>query len=306
MKRILLLCLGLVLLAQAAMAIPAGMAVRSERGLPFRLRLDGQRIGGRYGLTQVRFDRLAPGYHWAEFQVPAGRGVINYRTQVRLPEGRESRFVLVLRNGRPPLLTRFDEIPLAGWANYRGGPVTDYGYRHEPTPYGNANGWPTPGNADDWYNDRDGNENGYGNNGSYNQQPGNGGYSQYPSNGAGNQYPGNGGNYNQGYPNGAYGNNYRHVLDPREVDDLLRAVQSKPFDSSKLTLAKQALEQSDVRAEDLRRLLAGLDFENSRVDLAKFAFAHVADRQNFYRVYEAFSFDSSVQEVQRFVGNGRS
>lgn len=295
MNRFLLLCLGLVLMAQAALAIPAGMAVRSENGLPFRLRLDGQRIGGRYGLTQVRFDRLAPGYHWAEFQVPAGRGVINYRTQVRLPEGRESRFILVARRGYPPVLRRFDEIPLAGWANYHGGPFTDYGYDCEPTPYGNAGGWPVPGGRDDWYNDRNGgyDEGGYSHNEPYNQQP-NGGYN--------NGYPHNG-NYNNG---GYIGSNYRHLLEPREVEDLLRAVNSKPFDSSKLTIAKQALDQSDIRSEDLRRLLEGLDFENSRLDLAKFAFNRVADRQNFHRVYDAFDFESSVREMQRYIDGNRS
>ncbi|WP_400192703.1 DUF4476 domain-containing protein [Hymenobacter sp. B81] len=288
MKRILLLCLGLVLLAQAALAIPAGMAVRSERGQPFRLRLDGHRIGGRYGLTQVRFDRLAPGYHWAEFQVPAGRGVINYRTQVRLSEGRETRFVLVLRRGYPPVLRRFDEIPLPGWAGYRGAPYQDYGYHCEPTPYGSAAGWPAPGGADDWYGGRDA---GYDD--ERYQEPAAGGYRPEPG------YPGRGGYQSGNYP----GRGSRHLLEPREVEELLRAVQARPFDSSKLTLAKQALDQSDIRAEDLRRLLAGFDFENSRLDLAKYAFGRVADRQNFYRVYEAFSFESSVQEMQRYVGS---
>ena len=37
------------------------------------------------------------------------------------------------------------------------------------------------------------------------------------------------------------------------------------------------------------------------MELAKFAYSHVADPQNFYRVYESFDFDASAQEVQQAV-----
>ncbi|OON70882.1 hypothetical protein [Hymenobacter sp. CRA2] len=217
MNKLLLLGLSLLLLAQVAWAIPAGMAVRSERGLPFRLRLDGYRIGGRMGMTQVRFQRLAPGQHWAEFQVPANGGMLNYRTRVQLLEGRESRFVLVTRRGFPPVLQRIDEVPLPGWAagpgGWRGpGRADDYGYQHQPTPFGGASTWPAPGARDDWYGRGDDD---------YTQTPGNapGQYSQpapASNGGYGNGPATNGGYPNGNYPNaGSYGNNYRHLMTPQ-------------------------------------------------------------------------------------------
>ncbi|KUG06021.1 DUF4476 domain-containing protein [Solirubrum puertoriconensis] len=286
MKRTLLLCLSLLLLAQVALAIPAGMAVRSERGLPFRLRLDGNRIGGRYGLTQVRFVRLAPGYHWAEFQVPANGGVLNYRTRVQLLPGRETRFVLVTRRGYPPVLQRFDEVPQPGWAGGPGRgpqPAYEYGYQCEPTPYGGPNGWPAPGNRDDWYG-RD--DDGYSNNGGYGRDP----YEPVP-----------GGYGNGGYNNGGYGNNYRHLMTPQEADELLRAIRARSFDDEKVQLAKQAIAESNLRTDDLKQLLSGFGFDEGKVKLAKYAYPRLTDRHNFYQIYNQFSFRSSVSELQRFV-----
>jgi hypothetical protein len=37
------------------------------------------------------------------------------------------------------------------------------------------------------------------------------------------------------------------------------------------------------------------------VELAKYAHSHLTDPQNFYRVYEAFEYEASVQEVQQAV-----
>jgi Domain of unknown function (DUF4476) len=310
MKRFLLLGLSLLLMAQVALAVPAGLVVRSERGLPFRLRLDGYRIGGRAGMTDVRFNRLAPGAHWAEFQIPANGGVLNYRTQVQLLPGRETRFVLVTRRGYPPVLQRVSEAPLPGWAGGRGpGRPDDYGYQCQPTPFGGPSSWPAPGRPDDWYGrDEDGPYSNGGNHGnapypqppvtSYPPQPGNQGYPQ-PN--------GNGGYGQGGYGQGGYGNNYRHLLTAQETDQLIQAVRARSFSDQKVLLAKQALADSDIRSEDLRRLLqSGFDFDQGKLELAKFAYPRVADRQNFYRVYDTFSFDSSIREMQQYIEQNRS
>lgn len=114
------------------------------------------------------------------------------------------------------------------------------------------------------------------------------------------------GGYNSGNNMPATSNNYGtangySVMSPQDVTALIEALEKRPFEASKLSTAKEALSESSIRAEDLKRLLRALDFESTRIELAKFAHAHVADRQNFYRVYEAFDFDASVREVQEAV-----
>ena len=116
-------------------------------------------------------------------------------------------------------------------------------------------------------------------------------------------YP-NGGYGNGNYPidpNGGYAPNGYRVMSPQDVEGLAAALKQRSFESTRLEVAKDALSQTSLYAQDLQRLLRCFDFEASRVELAKFAYARVADPQNFYRVYEAFQFDASVRELQQFV-----
>ncbi|MDO7873193.1 DUF4476 domain-containing protein [Hymenobacter sp. ASUV-10] len=125
-------------------------------------------------------------------------------------------------------------------------------------------------------------------------------------------YPNSNGGYgNNGYPNGNYpadpngryvAPNGYHVMSPQDVDALAASLKQRSFESTRLEVAKDALSQTSLYALDLQRLLRSFDFDASRVELAKFAYARVADPQNFYRVYEAFQFDGSVQEVRKAVG----
>ncbi|OON70881.1 hypothetical protein B0919_02430 [Hymenobacter sp. CRA2] len=82
-------------------------------------------------------------------------------------------------------------------------------------------------------------------------------------------------------------------------------MRARSFDDQKVVLAKQALAETDINSEDLRRLLSGIDFDRGRLELAKFAYAHVADRHNFYRVYDVFTFDASVREMQQYIEQNR-
>ncbi|GAB3331089.1 DUF4476 domain-containing protein [Hymenobacter humi] len=268
MKKALLLALaGLFAAVAPALAYPppANVNFSSERGVPFGLVLDGRPLT-RGMAQQVHVDQLAPGAHWADFTVPTAYGrAVRFRSRVWLEPGLETSFVLIARPGRPLDLRQVNAVALYGRGRSNG-----YGGTYNsPVPYGQGNGstgYPYPGaNQNDGY-DR-------------NLSDSNGGY----------YYP------------GSTGNNYR-VMAPQDVDALLQAVQQRPFEASKLAMAKEALSQNSILADDLKRLLRTLDFEASRVELAKFAHSRVADPQNFYRVYGAFDFDASAREVQQAIG----
>lgn len=307
MKKALLFALaGLLAVAAPALAYPpaANVNFSSERGVPFGLVLDGRPLT-RGAARQVHVDQLAPGAHWADFTLPAPYGgAVRFRSRVWLEPGLETSFVLVARPGWPLALRQVDAMPLCapGYGNggYPGGHYNSPTYGHGQGGYGQGNPY----------------GNGYGGRGTDGHASGNGGY-----NGGNSGYPNDNGGYSPGNgptngydPNGAYDpapsgagyypgaavSSYR-TLPPHDVDALVQAVQQHPFEASKLSTAKEALSQSSIQADDLKRLLRSLDSEASRVELAKFAYPHVADRQNFYRVYEVFDFDTSAQEVQQAV-----
>ncbi|TGD78039.1 DUF4476 domain-containing protein [Hymenobacter wooponensis] len=275
MKKAYLFCAALFFLVISGLqAAPANATFYSERGVPFQLIFDGRPLT-RGGASQVALDRLTPGYHLAEFIIPAGYGrSINYRTQVFLDGGLESSFVLLTRNGFPPTLRKVAAVPIrGGYPPNAGGPNYPNGGYGTPYPGGSgpagpaypapSPGYPAPG-------------------------PG------YPS---GSSYPNN-----PSYPNSYPGNNPNYyVISPQDVTRLLQSVQRQSFDDNKLPILREALRESAVESEDLKRILSTLTFDRNRVELAKYAYPRVVDPQRFYQVYEAFDFQTSVQELQRFV-----
>ena len=292
MKKAFLFALaGLLAAVAPALAHPPGAAnvnFSSERGVPFGLVLDGRPLT-RGVAREVHVDQLVPGLHWADFTVPtAYGGAVRFRSRVWLEPGLETTFVLIARPGRPLDLREVGAVALcAGPRGYGQGYAYDDDDDNSPAPYP-PGGYPYNG--------------GHANNGGYPNAPnGPGGYPGGPANGNypnGPGYPNSGG---AGYYPGSTTSSYR-VLAPQDVNGLVQAVRQRPFEAGKLSTAREALGQSSIQSEDLKRVLRSLDFEASRVELAKFAYPHVADPQNFYQVYEAFDFDASVQDVQQAVG----
>jgi hypothetical protein len=97
-------------------------------------------------------------------------------------------------------------------------------------------------------------------------------------------------------------NNYMPAKMPEmELNNLKSIIGSKSFDSTRLTISKQAVSSSYLSTTQVKQLLSLLTFESSRLELAKAAFDRTVDRQNYYLTYTSFSFDSSVNELIRYI-----
>ena len=301
MKKALLLALaGLFAAVAPALAYPpapANVNFSSERGVPFGLVLDGRPLTR--GLArQVHVDQLMPGQHWADFSVPtAYGGAVRFRSRVWLEPGLETTFILVTRPGWPITLQQVNAVALyvpgyGGRGYYNNGD----GHYNSPAPYGQGGGY--------------GNQGSYGNDDSSNNDNDDDNYTNAPAPGSG-YGPGYGNNPNN--PNGGYNNgptpgsypgtatsSYRS-LPPQDVDALVKTVQGRIAEASKLSAAKDGLAQRSLRADDLSRLLRSINSEACQIELATFAYPHVSDPENFNRVYGAFETESGAKTVEAAV-----
>jgi len=96
-----------------------------------------------------------------------------------------------------------------------------------------------------------------------------------------------------------------YLMSRQDVDRLADAMKSRSFESTKLTIAREALRNSSILAEDLKFILQQFDYESTRVEFAKFAYDYVCDRERFYYVYDIFKFDSSVRELEEYTSRRR-
>ena len=135
-------------------------------------------------------------------------------------------------------------------------------------------------------------------------------YEQAPDPGYDATYgPGYGG-YNPGYDGGAQGYapdgfQCADLLRSLDVNALITSIQSKDFESTKMSIAKQAVGSATILADDVARIMRTFDYESSRLDFAKFAYARCCDQRNYFKVNDAFEFESSVTDLQRFTQGGR-
>ncbi|MHA6248681.1 DUF4476 domain-containing protein [Pontibacter sp. CAU 1760] len=92
----------------------------------------------------------------------------------------------------------------------------------------------------------------------------------------------------------------RNLLTGRELDRLLETMRARSFESTKLSIARDAVRHSSIMAEDLKRILQAFDYDHSQVEFAKYAYDYICDREHFYYIYDLFRFDSSVRELEEY------
>ncbi len=100
----------------------------------------------------------------------------------------------------------------------------------------------------------------------------------------------------------AYAHNY-HVqsMHPADFDMLLQTLSTQGSDSRRLLIARQAVENNFLNAGQVARLTSLFSFERNRLELAKIAWHTVIDPGNYFAVFNVFSFNSSVRDLQVYM-----
>lgn len=91
------------------------------------------------------------------------------------------------------------------------------------------------------------------------------------------------------------------AMDPADFQDAKKSIADKGFEETKLTLAKQIGGSNCFNSAQVKELMGIFGFEDSKLDFAKFAYDHVVDVNNYYKVNDAFGFSSSVDELNKYI-----
>ena len=113
------------------------------------------------------------------------------------------------------------------------------------------------------------------------------------------------GNYEEeDFPGYNWGNeeNGRMVISVSDFQQLKTSVGSGNFESTKLTVAKQAISQHFFTALQIKEILELFSFEDSKLQLAKYAYEYCIDTQRYFVVADAFTFSSSKEDLLVFLG----
>ena len=94
-------------------------------------------------------------------------------------------------------------------------------------------------------------------------------------------------------------------MQPNDFAAAKNTISSKGFEDSKLTIAKQIISSNCLFASQVREVMALFDFEQTKLDFAKFAYNYTYDIGNYFKVNDAFDFESSIQDLNNYIAGQR-
>ena len=97
----------------------------------------------------------------------------------------------------------------------------------------------------------------------------------------------------------------QNMLSKYDLDKLVSTIKARESESTRIAIAREAIRKNSILSEDLKTLLEQFEYETSRLEFAKFAYDYVCDKERFYYVYDAFKFDTSIQELQNYTSRRR-
>ncbi|MCB0456323.1 MAG: DUF4476 domain-containing protein [Flavobacteriaceae bacterium] len=90
-------------------------------------------------------------------------------------------------------------------------------------------------------------------------------------------------------------------MDPHDFQEAKTTIASKTFDDTRLKLAKQIVASNCLFADQVRDITKLMEFEETKLEFAKFAFAYTYDTGNYFKVSQVFDFESTVEELDEYI-----
>jgi hypothetical protein len=109
--------------------------------------------------------------------------------------------------------------------------------------------------------------------------------------------PGQGG----GYDNSAC----RQAMPPRDFEDARKTISAISFDDTRLSTAGQIIQANCLNTGQIITLIKVFSFEQNKLEFAKMAYDSCVDKNNYYKVVSAFTFDASKNELNDYLQNRR-
>jgi hypothetical protein len=90
-------------------------------------------------------------------------------------------------------------------------------------------------------------------------------------------------------------------MDANEFAIAKESIESKSFSDSKMRVARQVAGSNCLLATQVKDLMGLFSFETDKLEFAKFAYDYTYDRGNFYKVNDAFSFESTIEDLENYL-----
>ena len=99
-----------------------------------------------------------------------------------------------------------------------------------------------------------------------------------------------------------YDNVSKRQMNNADFQKLKQTLQGESFENTKLKIAKQFIAANYFTAAQIKELANIFSYENSKLDIAKFAYDYTIDKGNYFMVNDVFSYSSSKEALMEYIG----
>ena len=92
-------------------------------------------------------------------------------------------------------------------------------------------------------------------------------------------------------------------MEQQNFQNVKQTISSKNFEESKLTIAKQVLNNNCLLTSQIKEILLLFNFEDTKLEFAKYAYGYTYDIGNYYMLNDAFQFETSINELNKYISN---
>jgi hypothetical protein len=87
-----------------------------------------------------------------------------------------------------------------------------------------------------------------------------------------------------------------------QLRDMIQAIKKQNMDNAKLSQAKTILQTNPCFITvQIRDIMKAFNFDNGKLDLAKFAWDYTIDKENYYKLMDELTFSTNKEDLSKFI-----
>ena len=94
-------------------------------------------------------------------------------------------------------------------------------------------------------------------------------------------------------------------MSPVDFQNARHTIAKADFEDDKLTISKQIVGMNCLTVQQVKQLGMLFDFEDTKLEFAKFAYGRTFDLGNYYQLNDMFEFSSSIDELNKYINSHR-
>ena len=96
-------------------------------------------------------------------------------------------------------------------------------------------------------------------------------------------------------------NEYNRPVTEQSFSSIVQTIRREYSENSRLMLAKQIIDRNHFTSDQVKYMMQLFSSENSRLEIAKYAYRYTTDQRNYYVVYDALSYSNSKEQLADYI-----